>query len=89
MIKHWSLWENTRRETGKKIKSSDKETTNQAKTKLQDQFPGEPPSTFFQLLLQVCAKPVNNHEPIPGGDKEYMFSSLVISKMIQLQVYLH
>lgn len=59
----------------REIKPFDHERTNQSQTKLQDQFPGEPPSTFFKLLLQVCAKPVNNHEPIPGRHKEYFFST--------------
>ena len=48
------------------MKPCDYETTNQSETELQDQFSGEPPSTFFKLLLQVCAKPVNYHEPVPG-----------------------
>lgn len=48
------------------MKLCDHETTNQSKAELQDQFSGEPPSTFFKLLLQVCAKPVNYHEPVPG-----------------------
>lgn len=61
------------------MKPFDHEITNQSKTKLQDQFSGESLATFFKLLLQVCAKSVNNHEPIPGKHKEYFFSTSKVS----------
>lgn len=61
------------------MKPFDHEITNQSKAELQDQFPGEPPSTFLKLLLQVCAKPVNDHEPVPGRYKGYFFSTSEMS----------
>lgn len=45
--------------------------TNHSEAELQDQFSGESLSTFLKLLLQVCAKSVNDHEAIPAGTDLY------------------
>ena len=71
--------------TKAKMKPWDDEMTNQSKAELQDQFSGESPSTFFKLLLQVSAQPVNHHEPVPKRYKEYLYAkcNCVIKQQIQ------
>lgn len=44
-----------------------RDKTNQSKAELQDQLSGKSPSAFLKLLLQVCAKSVDDHEPVTVG----------------------